>query len=244
MIKFIVFCTKAIIALIIALLFSSCKFDFNNGIEGNGKVVTENRPIADKFTKVASDSGMEVIVEQADQVMVEVEADDNIVKHITTKVKDGELIVSTDESIESAQAMVVRVKMPVIEGLKTSSGSNIKTNSTIKGVSLEVKSSSGSEIDATVEYESVSSESSSGSNLKLAGKSLKFSAESSSGSEIDAAELIANDIKAQASSGSSVETHALVSLNGKASSGGSVRYKGTPKSVTKEETSGGSVSKN
>jgi hypothetical protein len=37
--------------------------------------------------------------------------------------------------------------------------------------------------------------------------------------------------------------HPLVSLNAKASSGASIDYDGAPKNISKEETSGGSVSK-
>lgn len=245
MIKLVVYCAKAIITLIVATLFASCmNVNLGDGIDGSGKVITEKRNIAEPFTKIESNRGIEVIVDQADAVSVEVEADDNLVKHITTKVENGVLVVSIDESVDSAQSLKVRVKMPTIEGLEATSGSSIKTNSTIKGAGIAVTTSSGSEMDATLEYESVSSESSSGSEMTLSGKALNFTSESSSGSEINASGLIANDVKAESSSGSSITVHSLVSINAKASSGSSVNYNGTPKSVTAEETSGGDVSKN
>lgn len=249
MIKFIIFCTKAIVSVLVAIIVSifmtSCKYDIDlgNGIDGSGKVITEKRSINEKFTKIESNSGMDVVIEQGDQVSVEVEADDNIVKHITTKVENGVLVISTDESIDSAESMKVKIKMPVVEGLEATSGSSIKTNNTLKGANIVVKTSSGSEIDASLEYEDVDSESSSGSELKLSGKSLKLGTHSSSGSEIDANGLIANAITSESSSGSSTSVYPLVSLNAKASSGSSISYKGTPKNVTVEETSGGSVSK-
>ena len=247
MIKFVVMCTKAIIAVIIAVLFTSCHIkdiDLGNGIDGSGNVITEKRTINESFTKIDVSRGIEVIVEQDNDEAVEVEADDNIIQHITTKVENGVLVVSTDESIDFAESMTVKVKMPTINGLEATSGSNIKTNATIKGNKIAVKSSSGSEIEVTLEYEAVTTESTSGSEQTLAGKTLKLTTASSSGSEINADHLIANEIISESTSGSSTTVHPLVNLKAKASSGSSINYKGTPKNVTEEETSGGDVSKN
>lgn len=247
--KIIVLCSKVIMfvaTLIIALLFSSCKYDIDlgNGIDGNGKVKTENRTVTENFDKVSSSRGMEVIIEQAPTTEIQVEADENLLKHITTKVENGTLVVSSDENIDSAEKMLVRVKMPEIKALESTSGSSIATNTVIKGSSISVKTSSGSEIKAIVEYDTVVTESTSGSTLTLSGKALKHQSASSSGSTIDTGKLMANVVVAEATSGSSTEVHPLVLLNGKASSGASIDYNGKPKTVSEEETSGGSVSKN
>lgn len=243
MVKFIVFCTKMIIATIVALLFTSCNQVFN-GIKGNGNVQTEKRNITEKFTKISVNRGLEVIVEQSDNISVEVEADENLLSHITTKVENGTLVVSSDENIYSAESETVTVKMPNLEGLESSSGSNIKSTNTLKGVSLDAKASSGSEIELTAEYDNIVTESTSGSTITLSGKALKLSTASSSGSDIDASGLLANEVFAQSTSGSSTDVHPLVSLNAKASSGASIEYGGKPKNISKEETSGGSVSNN
>lgn len=243
MIKFIVLCTKVIVVAIAAILISSCNLVFD-GIKGNGNVQTERRTISEKFTKVSVERGLEVIIEQGENVKVEVEADENLLKHITTKVENGTLIVSSDENIYNAEAEVVRVTMPTIESLETTSGSSISSKSVLKGLNLEVKSSSGSEININAEFDTISSESTSGSTISLSGKALKFTSASSSGSEIEAGDLLANEVITQSTSGSSIEVNPRVSLNAKASSGSSVEYKNTPRTIVKEETSGGSVSAN
>ena len=54
---------------------------------------------------------------------------------------------------------------------------------------------------------------------------------------------MANEIITEATSGSSTDIYPIVSLKAKASSGSSVNYKNSPKkTLTKEESSGGSVS--
>ena len=243
MIKFIILCTKVIITAIVALLFTSCNQVFN-GIKGNGNVQTEERKITEKFTKIAVSRGLDVILEQSDKVFVEVEADQNLLKHITTKVVNGTLEISSDENIYNSESETVRVKMPLLESIETTSGSTLNSKGVLTGKDLDVKASSGSEIEITTEYDNLSSESTSGSNITLSGKTLKLKVASSSGSEIEADGLLANDVNAQATSGSSVEVHPLVTLNAKASSGASIDYSGHPKTVVKEDTSGGSVSSN
>ena len=247
MVKLIIFCTKLLIAATVAILFASCDGNNFTGIKGTGNVQTEKRTLTERFTKISVSRGIEVIVEQANSVEVEVESDQNLLSHITTKVENGTLVITSDVNIYSADVEIVRVKMPVIEALEATSGSNIKSSGTLKSTSaaatIRVKTTSGSEIDATLEMDAIDAESTSGSTITLSGKTLKFSASSTSGSELNAENLLANQVIAEATSGSSLDVHPLVSLNAKASSGASVDYDGAPKNISKEETSGGSVSK-
>jgi hypothetical protein len=246
MVKVIVFCIKFIITILISLVFASCGSNVFNGIKGNGNVQKETRNISEKFTKVSVNRGIEVVVEQSEAVVVEVQADQNLLSHITTKVENGTLVVTSDENIYSAEVEIVHVKMPVIEGLETTSGSNIKTNGVLKSTldvtEIRVSSSSGSEIEANLEFDSINAASSSGSNINLSGKALKIRTTSSSGAEINADSLLANEVTAESTSGSSTEVHAAVKLVAKASSGASIDYSGSPKNISKEETSGGSIS--
>lgn len=242
MIKFIISLTT----IVVTVLFSSCKanIDFDNAIDGNGNVKTEVRTITQPFTKISVSRGIEVILEQDPTFFVEVESDENLLKHIKTTVENGTLVVTSDQNIDDSDARIVRIKMPTIESLETTSGSSLKTKNIIRGINLSAKSSSGSDLTATVEYEKVHAESTSGSDLTLSGKALQLESASSSGSQINADKLLANDVLAQATSGSSTDVHALVKIDGKASSGASIGFEGNPKIVTKDESSGGSVSGN
>ncbi len=245
MVKFVVFCTKVIAATIAATLFSSCHtgFDLGNGIDGNGNVTTEKRNVEGNFSKVDVSRGLNVTLEQADNYFVEVEADQNLQEHITTRVENGTLTITTDGNIDEATAKNIRVKLPSLTSLEATSGSSVSTKNTFNGTEIEVKTSSGSEANLSLEFDAVSCESSSGSSLTVKGKALKLTTDSSSGSEIDAHGLLVNEVVSESTSGSSTDVNPLVSLNAKASSGSSIDYSSSPKTVTKEESSGGSVSK-
>ncbi|WP_293890773.1 head GIN domain-containing protein [Flavobacterium sp.] len=245
MVKFIVFCTKIIAATIAAVLFSSChtNISWGEGLDGNGKVITEKRNVEGNFSKVDVSRGLNVTLEQADTYFVEVEADQNLQEHITTKVENGTLFITSDENIDEATAKNIRVKLPSLMTLTTTSGASVTTKNTFSGTDIEVKASSGSEADLNLEFDNVKCETSSGGSLTVKGKALKLTTHSSSGSEIDARGLLVNEVVSESSSGSSTDVNPIVSLNAKASSGGSIDYSSSPKTVVKEESSGGSVSK-
>ena len=245
MVKFVVFCTKIIAATIAAVIFSSCHANINwgDGIDGNGNVTTKKRNVEGNFTKINVSRGLNVKLEQADTYLVEVEADQNLQEHITTKVENGTLFITSDENIDEATAKNIRVKLPSLTSLESTSGSSVSTSNTFSGTDIDVIASSGSEANLSLEFDTRRCESSSGSTLTLKGKSLKLKTDSSSGSEIDAKGLLVNDVVSESTSGSSTNIHPIVSLKGKASSGSSIDYDSTPKTVSKDESSGGSVSK-
>ncbi|HPW97528.1 MAG TPA: head GIN domain-containing protein [Flavobacterium sp.] len=246
MIKFVMFCVKAFVATLVGLLVTSCngKIDLGNSITGSGKVVKEVRNL-DSFDKVTVCCGLECEIIQAPNFKVTVEADDNLIKDIKTSVINGTLKISTDYgNYVNVTSKKIIVEMPNVKSLETTSGSSLKTIKTIRENSLSLKTSSGSEMNVETESDTIRLESTSGSEQKIKGKALVLFTSSSSGSSIEAEGLLANEISSQSTSGSSTEVNPIVSLKAKASSGSSIDYKNKPKSISKEESSGGSVSRN
>ena len=225
MIKLIILCTKAIVIALVALLFGSCNGNFNLGIQGNGKVKSEIRNITEKFTKVEANEGLNVTVEQSNITEIIVEADENLLKLIETKIENGVLILSTKKQIGNYQKLDVRIKMPIIEALTCESGSSLKTVNTLKGNKIQLESSSGSDLNANVSYDLVEASSSSGSDLNVEGIALKLETSSDSGSDLNAEKLTANEVIASADSGSETKVNPRVSLKADANSGGSILYK-------------------
>lgn len=238
------FLSKLLTAFVLVFSLISChtSIDFR-GEKGDGNITTQKRNITEKFEKVEVGSGIDVIVSQNDASSVTVRIDENIQSLITTKVENGVLMINSNAPYNATVSPIVTVNLPIVTGLKSTSGSTIKSANTLKTTSLKVSSTSGSEIEIDVEADYISMESSSGSDIEVTGKALKVETSSSSGSDIDAGNLMANEVFAQVSSGSSTKVYPIILLNAKASSGGDITYKNVPKRIEKEESSGGSISK-
>lgn len=243
MIKVITIITKFIVITLIALFFGSCNgLENMKSITGSGHVTTENRKVTGDFKNIEISNDLDLVIEQSDKTEIIVEADDNLQKEITTKVENGVLVISCKSgNFINVSAKKITVKMPVIEGIEASSASTVNSNNAIKGHNLISHSSSAASINLTTEYETIQLTGSSASNQTIKGKALQVEVSASSSSVINTSDLLANEVVANSSSGGSITAHPIVKLKAQASSGGSITYRGTPKSIQKEESSGGSI---
>lgn len=243
MTRIILFCVKTALVLFAALSIQSCRFKMDNDVEGNGNTKTEVRNIDKNFTKINASNAVEVIVEQANTTSIEVEADENILSHIKTNVENNTLYISCD-GISSSNSLLVKVKMPHVESIKSSNASTVNSQNTLTGTNLKVVSENASEVTLVAEYDTIDIEASGSASVEVSGKTLNLNVKSSGASEIGTYDLYANDVIAEADSASEIEVNPRVSLDAKASSAASIEYKGIAKSIKKSESSGGEVSKN
>lgn len=245
MLKIITVITKFILVALTALLFASCNYSINSkSIRGSGNVTTENRTIDADFNSIEVSNAIDLIIEQGNDKKVVVEADDNLQNSITTKVENGVLIVGCDyNSFTNIESKKVIVRIPLIEELQASSASTIRSANTLKGEKISLRSSSAASINVKIEADNITSKSSSGSTISMNGLALHLDATASSGSTINSFDLLSNEVNAKSSSGSSIYVHPIVSLTAKASSGSSITYNTIPKTIEKNSSSGGSISR-
>ena len=152
--------------------------------------------------------------------------------------------IYTDKNIWKSKARKVYVTIENLTLLKASSGSNVKSESVINTNEIYIDASSGASIDIEVVAKSAVTEASSGSDVKIKGTTINHTARASSGSSINAYKLKSTNANASASSGASINIYASKNMDAKASSGGVIDYTGNPTKISKEASSGGSISIN
>lgn len=242
MIRFILFCIKIATVLLVALSLNSCRWNFETGENGNGKTKSEIRNLDNNFSKIVANNAVEVIVEQANTTQIEVETDENLLSRIKTTVENNTLTISC-EGVRNASNLLVRVKMPHVEYLESNNASEIKCQNTLTGKDLKIKCSNAGEIAVIAEYDAIDIEASGSGTVNISGKTLTLNTNTSGAAEVEAFDLYANAVTAQATSASSIEVNPRVSLDAQASSAASIEYKGIAKSIKKSESSGGEISK-
>lgn len=231
---------KLLILIVLSILTTSC-INLNTGITGSKNVTTESRNISSDFTGIKVSQGIEVLLTQDAETSLTAEMDDNLHELLITEVKEGILKIYFKENVSKRKASTIYLTMPKISKVKTSSGSEVIGQNTLKVNDLNLDSSSGSEINLQLDANSIESESSSGSQIDLKGTCNNLSAKASSGSGIDAEELVAIEVTAKASSGASIDIQATESITAKASSGASIDCEGNPKEKNVQKSSGGDV---
>jgi hypothetical protein len=230
--------------LFIATIFTSCGSDMFNGVVGNRNIVTIERTIKADFSGIKVSTGIDLFIRQGSTNAITVEADENLHDLIITEVKEGILQIYTDKNIWKSKARKVYVAIENLTLLKASSGSNVKSESVINTNEIYIDASSGANIDIEVVAKSAVTEASSGADVKIKGTSINHTARASSGSSINAYKLKSTNANASASSGASINIYASKNMDAKASSGGVIDYTGNPTKISKEASSGGSISIN
>ena len=227
------------IALILALIMSSCAFDVNFGAgkRGNGEVVKEKREVSEDFTVVSASEGLDVFVSQGSDFEISVEADENIIDLIGTDIRDGKLKVHAIENIGRATKKIY-VTLPEVTGLYASSGSDLVSQGVIEADKIKLDSSSGADINVELDADEVDANSSSGSDIRINGQANLLYADASSGSDIRAKEFLVKTCNASASSGADISVNVSESLTADASSGADISYTGEANVQTKKSVSG------
>lgn len=213
--------------------------------------------------EVSQAIGAEIIKSETEKVVIS--APENILNEILVDNDGGKLHIHYKKGIRVMNSHNVKAKIYTKDFSKLTANSaasiSIKDKFTQDKVSIDISSAasvsgdleandfdisagSSSNYSGKVWAVDLDIEASSAASLDISGKSKNADITSSSGSSVSAKDLIADNIKADASSGGSLQVSAVTSVNAEASSGGSVDIskKGELKNVTKQESSGGSVS--
>lgn len=195
------------------------KVDF--GAErGSGNMATETRSVSD-FSQIEVSSVFHVEITAQQEYRLEIEADDNLLQHITTEVRNGRLEISLDKRVKTKNPMKVRISAPNIDRIDAS-GASFVDLSNLKNNELTVDTSGASKIS-------------------VAGETGKLVVDVSGASRIDAGSLSAQTANIDASGASHVSVNVVNELIADASGASRVTYSGSP-SVTRNTSGAGSVS--
>jgi len=224
----------------------------------------ESRNVGD-FAGIQVSTGVNVVFKQESPTNVKVIADADKLQYIVTKVENGVLKVYVDNKGQKNlkfKNISVNVSSPRMDNIKTSSGSTFTTINSVKENNLTIDASSGSVVKGRFNIDNETNvEATSGSDIKIGvnSKNLVFRGSSGSDTSIEGQagmakfdissgalckgeNFRANQVEAESTSGASISLNVVEKLKAKASSGGSIKYKGNPEIISDiSKMSGGSL---
>lgn len=211
-----------ILALIGLLL--ACNISTGDGgeiIEGSGNIITEDRELSG-FTAVSLDGIGRLEIDQTGSDSISITGDDNILPHITTRVRSGTLIISVEENktFTNVPDLVYQVTVASLERLELNGAGEIEVTN-LDGERLEVTLDGGGSI--TVSGEVTSQE------VDLNGLGI-YNAEN----------LISQDVTIQQDGAGSAVVNASDTLDVTINGLGDVEYIGDP-TITQEINGLGSI---
>lgn len=188
---------------------------------GSGVSKTEIRNVP-AFDSVELAGGNNVVIRVGGDQSVVVEADDNLLGRVTTKVLSGTLVIgNTPGGFTTKSPMSVVVTIPRLSELTLAGGGNIVVDD-VRAESLTVTLSGGGNLTASGAARSLRLTLSGSGNMWFTG-------------------LVADDVDAVLSGSGNMFVTATKSLEASIPGSGSIAYAGSPPHVTKSVTGSGTI---
>jgi hypothetical protein len=190
--------------------------------DGSGISKSEKRSVP-SFRSVSLDGAFDVKIDLQKTRGVEISADDNIISHIVTEVKDGTLHVTTDKSICSKTGLRVHITNDDV-GKITADGSSDISVSDVKNDELAVSINGAGDFSAS-------------------GRTGKLIAGISGSGTMNAQKLHADEVHVSIEGAGDAAVYAAEKLRASIEGAGDITYYGNPKEVVKNVTGAGDIEK-
>jgi len=230
--------TLKLLSVLLLFISSACMFD---GVKGNGNVRIEDRSISDNFEEIHVSRGIILDLTSSASTSLTVEADENLQELIKTKVEDGVLKIYAEKNIWSASAKTVHLATNHVVSIVATSGANVNARDVIKTDDFKLVATSGANIDLALNVTNFDCNTTSGTNITLHGTAVHSAIRATSGSNVKAEDFRADSGNMVVTSGANVVVFVENNLEATATSGGNIKYAGSPKEVKKNSSSGGSI---
>ncbi|GAB5538275.1 MAG: head GIN domain-containing protein [Salibacteraceae bacterium] len=227
-----------------ALTISSCSKDKWGCKRANGNMTTETRMVED-FTQVHLEGSGDIVFHQIDSENDEriiVEASDNVMDRIETKVKRGKLTIDNDCIRGTKNDMKFDIYVMDLSKVSISgSGSAITDGNFDVTGNLDFNISGSGDIDFSTNAKDINIDISGSGNVDLNGTCEDIDVKISGSGELNAFSMEANDCYVDISGSGSCRVFTNGLLDVSISGSGDVIYDGTPITVNTDTQGSGDV---
>lgn len=201
----------------------------------------------DKFDGITASGNIELVLIPDDENYAEIEVKRTSMDKLDIEMKGSTLKFKLKNKGlfnlfgSNGKAIIELHYTENLEKIGASASADISSAEVLKTDDLRLKSTSGSTISLKVDCDDVDASLSSGAEINLSGEFNTQEVAVSSGASYEADDVESKKAKTKVSSGGNIKVWATDVLIGKASSGGSIDYRGYPTKTDISSSSGGSV---
>lgn len=233
---------KFFLAITFFALLSAVALKENEGVIGNGNVKKEIRSMA-SFKEVVINGSYNVLLRQGKEEKIKIQADENIINIIETRVSDGKLVIETKEPIELSSELTIEINLKEISSLEINGSERVICGSTLETKDFRVISSGSAEIELLINSQNLFLTLNGAESVKVKGKAQKVDALVTGAGNLDASKLSANSMKLFVAGAGHANVNVKNDLDVVVNGSSYVTYKGNPK-IKKVISETGSFVKN
>jgi hypothetical protein len=211
---------KIVLLMLLVSLVTACHHGLNQ-VSGSGNRQKQKREVP-TFTSISTEGAFHIEVVAQKPVVLEIEADDNILPLVSTEVSNNVLHIKPSQSYSVSEPIIIRIAMPNLEGISANGAGKID----VAGLNNE---------KFEIDVNGVAA-------IKVSGETKLVDIDTNGAAKIDTSKLRAARAVVASKGVSKVEVYAADQLDVTVSGPSSVIYSGDPV-VNKTVNGPGSVQK-
>lgn len=234
---------EAIITLVLlgSVLFSGC-ISSSNCVVGSGNVVNETRSVG-SFNGIDLRGSGSLFLSQGTQQPLRIEAEDNILKVLTTRLESGKLIIGSDSCISATKPVRIYATVKDINSLEVSGSGTITGESMIQADTLDLKLSGSGGMDLNLKAKTLRTELPGSGTIQLRGAAHDQTADISGSGKIAGYDLATRRSEITISGSGVAEASVSDEIVARISGSGAVYYRGHPERIGEDISGSGVVRK-
>ncbi|MGY0392292.1 head GIN domain-containing protein [Bizionia sp. KMM 8389] len=218
----------------------------NNKVTGNGKVITINRTTSN-YNEISCSGPFDYVLFSGTEGKLAIQGEENLLKHIITKVENGKLIIKTEQNVNlrttRGKTITVHIPFQKIEEVSLLGSGDLYSKDLINADDFEVDLSGSGDIDLNVKANEIESHLTGSGDIKLSGQTTNLELTISGSGDYDCFDLESENTEVSISGSGDVNVVSNTSLKVRVSGSGDVTYKGNPLKEDSKVSGSGSVSK-
>jgi hypothetical protein len=230
---------------IIALSMTACGVQIQIGggnmVRGSGNVTNETREVSD-FNSVAITGSGDATITMGDSESVVIEAEDNIIPLIETKILNGKLVIGMKPgtSISTTRPIRYTISAKNLNGVETTGSVDISIANPAKAESFSASTTGSGNIKLNeLQAQTFNARTTGSGDINVAnGKVESLTVTTSGSGDFIGTNLACGTVNATTSGSGNITMWAKDSLTGRTSGSGDIKYYGQP-SVSRTESGSG-----
>lgn len=216
-----------LVLLFFGLGFTACENHFIGGMRGEGPVLSEERPLTSFYSIKNSISG-EIYLSQGPQEDIRIEAQENILANINTRVYNGKLDIYFDNPVQQHTKVKIYITIPEVRELFISGSGGVATSEVLSGEALAINISGSGKANLQLQMQEVEANVSGSGDIYLEGQAERLYTRISGSGEVQALDMPVHEANIHVSGSGDCSLEVSDRLEVQISGSGDVSYRGRP----------------
>ena len=214
-------------------------------IKGNGKMTTITRTTSD-YDAISCAGSMDYILVSGEEGKIRIEGEENLLKHIITKVKDGKLIVKVEQGVYLKTSLNKGIKITIpfkdINEVSLAGSGDLWNKDTIRSSQLDVALAGSGDVVLDINTTSVEGSLAGSGDLTLKGKTTNLEANVAGSGDFDAFDLESDNTEVSVAGSGDAKVVSNEMIKARVSGSGDIEFKGNPSKEDTKVHGSGSIS--